>query len=159
MLRSQLRRAALTHLQEENFVQRACQMLSAHLTPASPARSRHPSLSLLYSCRDTPKPGRCTTPQQPFNTSRHPQTVPLYKLSGFPFFFPYSQCHCLDHSGAAKKKTQKTPESRADIHRRGPSKSCPISPGFKGSLRRAFSRCTLQGSVFLCGFCLSLCCS
>lgn len=86
--------------------------------------------------------------------SRHPQILPLYKLSGFPFF-PYPQCRCLDCSGTAKK----TPESGADIHRKGPSNSCPTSPGFKGSLRRAFSRCTLQGSTFLCGFWLSLCCS
>lgn len=112
MLRSQLRRAALTHLQEEKSMQRACRMLATRLTPARPARSRVPA-PLCFTGAETPRSQADEPPTASLSTPRSFQTFPSCTLSGFPFF-PCPQCHCHNSSGAAKKpqKVEQIPTER-----------------------------------------------
>lgn len=123
-------------------------MLAARLTPASPASPA------AFQGPGHPEAGQMCHPPtavQRHAPSTHPQTFPLDNLGAS--LFPCPQC--LDCSGAAKKN----PKSGADITERDHQTAVPPAQASKGSLERGFSRCSLQGSVFLCRFCLSQRCN
>lgn len=151
MLRSQLCRAALTHLQEEKL--HAKGPLDVHCSLNSSKPGLFPASQLLSASQEQrhPKASKCasTAPFPHPAPSRHPQIFALYKLGGFPI-----SPALITALTAAEQLKQ--PKKQSKYPQKGTTKELSHQPRLQRQPNESLWPITLQGSVFLCGFPLSL---